>query len=292
MNQTQVNQEDFPTSKEIDIWQSLIRLTQLGGITSARTRNYFNSHARHHAYHYGSRHSDPGIYVSMLDGIQRRDSDERVKILDIGCGDGSFIKNALVAGIDADFIGFDVAVNMLKVGKDSLDYSKVQLLAADGFKLPFRPGVKFDLIHLDSVLHHLIGKTRADSVHLIELFCEQLRDRLSENGSLVVEEIYYTSHLFPQITSRMIFYGLKLLNFLHLDLSKFMSEVLPGLEVNFLHQSQIEQLFGRYGIIKLIKQTPWPVPRLYRVLLLKDHGHISYIITGIPRMPSKSARAW
>ena len=226
-----------------------------------------------------------------MNDIQRRDPDGRVKILDIGCGDGSFIKNVLTAGIDADFIGFDISINMLKMAKNSLDCSRVQLLAADGFKMPLKPEAKFDLIHIDSVLHHLIGKTRVDSVRLMDLFCKQLRDRLSENGSLIVEEVYYASHLFPQITSCMIFYGLKLLNFLHLDVSKIVGELLPGLEVNFLHHKQIDELLKQYGTVQLIKQTPWQVPRLYRFLLLKDLGHISYIITALRQLPSQHGQA-
>jgi hypothetical protein len=180
---------------------------------------------------------------------------------------------------------------MIKMAKNSLDCSRVQFLLADGFKMPLKPEAKFDLIHVDSVLHHLIGKTRTESVRLMDLFCKQLMDRLSENGSLIVEEVYYASHLFPQITSCMIFYGLKLINFLHLDVSKIIGELLPGLEVNFLHHKQIEELFEQYGTIQLIKQTPWQVPRLYRLLLLKDLGHISYIITTIPRLPSQHAQA-
>jgi SAM-dependent methyltransferase len=221
-----------------------------------------------------------------MNDIQRRDPDARIKILDIGCGDGSFIKNALTGGIDADFVGFDISINMLKMAKNSFDRSGVQLIAADGFKMPLKPEAKFDLIHIDSVLHHLIGKTRAESVRLIDLFCKQLRNRLSKNGSLIVEEVYYASHPFPQITSCMIFYGLKLLNFLRLDLSKIMGDLLPGLEVNFLHPKQIEELLGKYGIIQLTKRTPWPVPMLYRLLLLKELGHVSYVITAVSRLPA------
>jgi SAM-dependent methyltransferase len=221
-----------------------------------------------------------------LNDILRRDPDGRIKILDIGCGDGPFMKSALTAGIDADCIGFDISINMLKMAKNSLDSSRVQLLAADGFRMPLRPEAKFDLIHIDSVLHHLIGKTRAESARLTDSFCRQLIDRLSENGSLIVEEVYYASYLFPQISSWMIFYGLKLLNFLHLDVSKIVGELLPGLEVNFLHHKQIVELLEQYGTIQLIKQTPWQVPRLYRFLLLKDLGHISYVIT-----PSQKAEA-
>jgi SAM-dependent methyltransferase len=220
-----------------------------------------------------------------MNDIQRRDPDARIKILDIGCGDGSFIKNALTGGIDADFVGFDISINMLKMAKNSVDRPGVQLIAADGFKMPLKPEAKFDLIHIDSVLHHLIGKTRAESVRLIDLFCKQLRNRLSKNGSLIVEEVYYASHAFPQITSCLIFYGLKLLNFLRLDLSKIMGELLPGLEVNFLHPKQIEELLGKHGIIQLTKRTPWPVPMLYRLLLLKELGHVSYVITAVPRPP-------
>lgn len=220
-----------------------------------------------------------------MNEIQKRDPDHRIKILDIGCGDGSFIKNVLTAGIAADFVGLDMSINMLKMAKNSIDSPSVQLFAADGFKMPLKLEARFDLIHIDSVLHHLIGRTRAESLHLIDLFCKQLRDRLSENGSLVVEEVYYASYLFPGITSFMIFYLLKLLNVLHLDVSKIIGELLPGLEVNFLHNKQIEQLLGHYGTIQLVKQTPWPVPRFYRLLLLKDLGHISYVITALGRLP-------
>src|SRR5712691_9831527 len=114
-------------------------------MTSYKIKSYFNNHAHHHAYHYDSRHNDPSIYISIKNDIQRRDADGRIKILDVGCGDGPFIKNALTARIDADFIGFDISINMIKMAKNSLDCSGVQLLAADGSNMPLRPEAKFDL---------------------------------------------------------------------------------------------------------------------------------------------------
>ncbi len=118
----------------------------------------------------------------------------------------------LAMGIDAVFVGFDVSVNMLRTGKLSVDSSRVNLVAADGFKMPLRSEARFDLIHLDSVLHHLVGKTKAKSLVLANLFCEQLIEQLSEKGAVVVEEVYYASHFIPKLTSSLIFYGLKLLN--------------------------------------------------------------------------------
>jgi len=185
----------------------------------------------------------------------------------------------LATGVDAIFVGFDVSVNMLRTGKLNVDTSRVNLVAADGFKMPLRSEARFDLIHMDSVLHHLVGKTKAKSLLLANVFCEQILQQLSEKGTVVVEEVYYVSHFVPKLTSSLIFYGLKILNFLHLDASGIVSELLPGLEVNFFSDKEIEKLLGTYGRVQLIKKNPWPTPKLYRLLLLKNIGHISYMVT-------------
>ena len=248
-------------------------------MTSPKIRSYFDNHARHHAYHYDNRHSDPSIYTLIINDIQRnKPADDRMKILDIGCGDGPFIRSMLATGIDASFIGFDISINMLKTAKKGTDSLAVEWIAADGFKMPLKSEARFDLIHIDSVLHHLVSKTKVKSFLLASLFCKLLVEQLSGNGSLFVEEVYYDSHLFPKLTSCLIFYGLKLLNLLHIDASRFMSDLLPGLEVNFLGDKEIERLLGSYGKVHLIKKTPWPRSKLYRLLLVKDFGHISYMV--------------
>jgi SAM-dependent methyltransferase len=181
--------------------------------------------------------------------------------------------------IDAVFIGFDISSNMLSTARKSIDSSRVDLVAADGFKMPLKSEATFDVIHIDSVLHHIVAKTKRKSFLLVDLFCKELIEHLSQNGSLIVEEVYYVSHLFPKLTSSLIFYGLKFLNLLHIDASRIVNELLPGLEVNFLGDNEIWKLLDRYGEVHLIKKTPWPRPRLYRLLLLKEFGHISYRVT-------------
>ena len=107
-----------------------------------------------------------------------------------------------------------------------------------------------------------------------------LIDRLSDNGILVIEEMHYVSYIIANITSSVIFYGLKLLNFLHLDVSRIINEIQPGLEVNFLYDREIEKLLEPYGIVRLIKKEPWKkIPKLYKFFLLKEAGHISYMVT-------------
>jgi SAM-dependent methyltransferase len=247
---------------------------------TSHNKSYFDNYSHHHAYHYDNRHNDPGVYNSIFSYMKNSNkSNNMIKILDVGCGDGPFIRSMLTTGVNAFFTGFDLSLKMLRTAKKTISNTTVELVAADGFNMPLRKEARFDLIHIDSVLHHLVGTNRAESMRLVNLFCTQLRQQLSEKGILVVEEVYYVSYLFPKLTSSLIFYGLKLLNFLHLDASRIVSELLPGLEVNFLGDKEIEKLLSTYGRVYLIKKTPWQRPNLYRLLLLKDFGHISYVVT-------------
>lgn len=240
----------------------------------SKIKSYFDNHNHHHAYH-----RDPSFYLSIISHIQKIESGNRIKILDVGCGDGSFIKGTIMTGIDAFFVGTDVSYNMINMAKNNLDYKRVELFVADAFKLPIKSEIKFDLIHIDSVLHHLIGNTRSQSIALVNLMLNLLRDRLSDNGVLVIEEMYYVSYIIANITSSVIFYGLKLLNFLHFDVSRIINEIQPCLEVNFLYNREIEKLLEPYGIVRLIKKEPWKkIPKLYKFFLLKEAGHISYMV--------------
>jgi hypothetical protein len=117
-------------------------------------------------------------------------------------------------------------------------------------------------------------------MHLVKLMLKLLTDRLSKNGILVIEEMHYFSYLTPNLTSYIIFYRLKLLNFLHLDISKIINEFQPGLEVNFLYSEEIEKLLESYGIVNQIKKDLWSrVPKLYQLFFLKEAGHIPYMVT-------------
>jgi hypothetical protein len=65
----------------------------------SKVKSYFDNHAHHHIYH-----KDPGFYRSIISSIQKINSDgSRIKMLDVGYGDGSFIKSIITTGIDAFF---------------------------------------------------------------------------------------------------------------------------------------------------------------------------------------------
>jgi SAM-dependent methyltransferase len=249
----------------------------------SKIKSYFENHAHHHPYHnHHAYNKDPSFYDSIISHMQKIESGGRIKVLDVGCGDGSFIKSTIMTGIDALFVGTDLSHTLINSAKNNLDYKRVELFVADGFKLPIKSETKFDLIHIDSVLHHLIGNTKYQSMSLVKLLLKVLSDRLSENGVLVIGEMHYVSHIKPTITSSIIFYGLKLLNFLHLDISRILNEFQPGLEVNFLYDKEIEKLLEQYGAVRLIKKELWTkIPKLYQFFLLKEAGQVYYMVTAL-----------
>jgi len=228
------------------------------------------------AHHYANRHME--FYPIIINHIKRIiASKSDAKLLDIGCGDGSFVKSLVEAGIKMNYYASDLSFGMITLGKKNLSGYNVELLVADAFYIPIKSDLKFDVIHLDSVLHHLIGKTRGKSTDLVKRMVELLVSKLSDDGIMIVEEWYYVSHFLPQFTSFVVFYGLKLINFLNLDLS-YTKEIRPGLEVNFLHPKQLLKILGHYGFAYLLNKTPVGIPASYKLFLLKEKGHSTYIL--------------
>lgn len=230
-----------------------------------------NSH--NHIYH-----NDPFIYQSIIDQISKISNRDNYKILDVGCGDGAFLKGLINFGMKGIFFGTDLSYNMLKFAHDNIPHPDVRLFVADGFKLPLKEDTKFDLIHIDSVLHHLIGKNRLESKNMIRRMIQILVNKLNKNGIIVIEEKYYHSYIFPTITATIIFYGLKLFNSAKLDASKIIKEYSRGLEVNFLHEEELINIIKKHGKPQLLKRRKVRVATPYKFLFLKDHGHISFML--------------
>lgn len=70
------------------------------------------------------------------------------RLLDIGAGRGSFVREARAAGFDA--IGLDMEPGAIAVWSET----RLPGVVADGFRAPFAAGV-FDLVRLKEVLEHV-----------------------------------------------------------------------------------------------------------------------------------------
>lgn len=239
---------------------------------SSSVKSYFEIHA--HDYP-----KDPEFYSSIINQIKNiTPKNSNAKFLDLGCGNGNFIKALIDAGIKADYFATDLSLKMIHIAKENLCTSNVELFVADGFEIPIKPNIKFDVIHIDSVLHHLIAKTRGKSTNLVKKILELLVDKLADNDILIIEEICYGSYIIPKFTSFIIFYGLKLINFLKLDLTRFMSEMKPALEVNFLHEKQLLKILSQYGSPYLAHKQAAKIRKVYKLFLLKNLEHVTFLL--------------
>ncbi|TVP39284.1 class I SAM-dependent methyltransferase [Candidatus Nitrosocosmicus arcticus] len=244
---------------------------------SQNVKAYFE----HHSHDYANRHTQfyPLIANYIKDIVKANDiqNSNNIKLLDIGCGDGGFIKTLLEANVKIDYFATDVSLGMIELAKANFNNSNIRLFVADVFNIPIKENVKFDIIHVDSVLHHLVDKTQKKSVKLVKQIIELLVTKLSDNGILIVEEWAFLSYIVPTFTSFIIFYGLKFINFLDLDLS-FTPEIRPGLEVNFLHPNLLFSILNNYGEVSLFDKSKMEFPFSYRFFLLREKSHISFIL--------------
>lgn len=241
----------------------------------SNVKSYFETHTHHHAYH-----RDPLSYSEIIESVRNHAfAEEPIKILDLGCGDGSFIRGLKKYRVNGTFVGIDLSDKMVHEASKDLGNESADLLVGDGFNLPIRKDIKFNVIHIDCVLHHLIGKNRKDSTRLAQKLYGLLHDKLSDGGFIVVEEMYYVSFLVPEFTSAIVFYGLKLMNTLGINLGRVRNEFQLGLEVNFFSERRLKSMFELHSKrIHELRRSPAKVPKFYRIFLLKDLGRISYAV--------------
>ena len=233
-------------------------------------KSYFNVH--NHDY---DQAENQEFYYELLDYIHKIKSNNKLRILDVGCGGGSFIETAIRYGMHADFVGIDIAENMIEIARNKLlERDNVELYVMDIFSIRKEISTKFDIIYVHEVLHHLIARTQGGSKRLLRTAIQELIDMLSSGGILLIDEVFFTSYIIPSISSKVIFYGLKLLNSLRLDMKKVIPNLHLGLEANFIsNDNELIYMLKKYteDVIMLRKESS-PIPSIYRLFLVKDFG--------------------
>jgi ubiquinone/menaquinone biosynthesis C-methylase UbiE len=236
---------------------------------------YFNTHVHDPSYD-----QHPEFYKRTIEFIHKHQQKvaRAITILDVGCGNGAFIESVLESGMSiASIVGVDVSQGMIDVAKERLaKFHNVKLEVANGFELSKILNTKFDIIHIDSVLHHLTARTQGGSKKLAIRMIKELLKLSSHDGIIIVEELHYKSAIMPTITSKIIFYGLKLLNALHIDGRRFMRDLHPGLEVNFFHQQEIAEMLSAFGRVTIVYSGKYEIGRKMRYFLLNEFGKVVF----------------
>jgi 2-polyprenyl-3-methyl-5-hydroxy-6-metoxy-1,4-benzoquinol methylase len=173
---------------------------------SEKVKSYFEIHA--HNYQYDSEYYS-SIINPIKDIVEKNvERENGVEFLDVGCGNGSFIKALIEADLKAHYFATDMTFKMIQTARENLIGRDVEIFIADSFRMPLKSNMGFDIIHISPVLHHLIGKNRSESKSLIKKMIELLSDKLEDNGIVIIEEHYFISYIIPELTSSIVFYGL------------------------------------------------------------------------------------
>jgi ubiquinone/menaquinone biosynthesis C-methylase UbiE len=110
-----------------------------------------------------------------------RDTNGALRILDIGCGTGTFLAGCMATGLDIEGMGLDLSFSMvhkaqakadsMKEGKPSLSFT-----VGDAEQLPFEDGY-FDMVSCSNSFHHYADQPRA---------VREMRRVLKDDGELMI----------------------------------------------------------------------------------------------------------
>ena len=164
-------------------------------------------------------------------------------VLDIGCGNGLFVK-ALLAECP------DLSISVIDPSKYFLDQIEDPRIEKIHGKLPDQIGGlgKYDIICMRAVLHHITGRTIRKSKELVEESLIAISEHLNPGGMVIVVDMFYDSYLYPAITRSVIFYLCKLQN--KVSFQFLPKEFLLGLDVCFFTKNELKCLhrLGPYRI--------------------------------------------
>ena len=122
-------------------------------------------------------------YKLMLHEVckRARKRDNTFRILDIGCGTGTFLAQCLATGLNMEVIGLDMAYNMVlrasnKADRISTNGSAMSFVVGDAEHLPFESGY-FDMVTCSNSFHHYPDQMLA---------VQEMRRVLRDNGELLI----------------------------------------------------------------------------------------------------------
>lgn len=125
-----------------------------------------------------------------------------LRMLDVGCGGGLFADMVLRHYGNAVVYALDFSLGMLRKNRRG---SRKLLIAGDAKALPFG-SASFDLINVDTVMHHLVDRQGyRETIRGIGDFLQRLRSLLRPGGMIAFREIYHEFVFSEALGSRVVY---------------------------------------------------------------------------------------
>jgi SAM-dependent methyltransferase len=248
----------------------------------ARVRSHFDSNTDVYVDKYEKTYKDIcRERLALLENFLDICSTRPLKILDVGCGAGVFVDMLLDLYPRAEAVGVDSSFGMLK---RNAPVPRKTLLLGDAKELPLRPN-SFDLINVDTVMHHLVDfRGYKSTLEVIKGFLSSLQELLKPGGLLIVHEIYHEYVLRDNLGSRLVYE----ISTLHLppvlaNLLRYMGMEAANAGVCFLTRRQWGELFERTDFEVLQKREKHWDKHYFEKMGFRYNGDLYYTLRSIQR---------
>ncbi|MCK4849876.1 MAG: methyltransferase domain-containing protein [Phycisphaerae bacterium] len=124
---------------------------------------------------------EPSYKLMFGEVCKRAKRKSTFRMLDIGCGTGTFLAKCLASGLDMEVTGLDIAYNMIrqatyKAKRIISNGSAMTFMVGDAEHLPFESGY-FDMVTCSNSFHHYPNQLQA---------VREMKRVLKSNGELLI----------------------------------------------------------------------------------------------------------
>jgi len=245
---------------------------------SAAIRDHFDSNTSLYVDKIAENYSAIcGERLGMIEQYLEAHTGQPLSVLDVGCGAGVFTDLLVSKYPTVRAYGLDSSIGMLARNVPATGKS---LVLGDAKALPFRTG-SFDLINLDTVMHHLVDfEGYQSTLGAIEHFMTSLRGLLKPGGFVIVREIYHEFVLRENLGTRLM-YELSTLRLpgMVAKLLKRLGLTTANAGVCFLTRKQWRAVFRQTGYTPLLLiDKPWASHYL-RIMGFRHSGDLYYTLS-------------
>jgi hypothetical protein len=207
----------------------------------------------------------------FIDFMKKHHSGTHNRVIDVGGGDGFFASNLLEAVPELDITIVDPSEELLKL------VPRAEIKRRIG-SLPDNLGTegRFDFIHVRDVFHHITGRSTAESKELVQLSLTNLAKMLTDDGYLLVHELFYESPVKVDFSRNLIFRLLKLQNLTGIKMPS--PEFIIGLNVCFYGRREFQGMLKEAGF-EIVQYIECVCDRNMKTNLLgiNNYGNMLYI---------------